>query len=728
MITVGHDDVALTSTGNPLTGFLDRIDEPFLTESLKFDNIVLFCRKISGSWVTRDVSPLWSGQTEIEKSIARDYGVSSGTETEFTFSNIPLTQLTANYSSGTTLTVEPRITVFGGTAIGFELAANDWISISDWDTTEYRRVSSVVKNADGLITTINITEALDSNYMLKDTKIRFVFAIETSKNRLDNEDFYEGLIRVKSGFPDLNEYIVSFQGQVVGSTIAEDDGIMLTCRDRLQEAIEFELDGRVEFDDRGVASPPTAASTNDGNGEATDIEYLPGKLPNVIITEAVTATYQSDSVDHLGESFDTSGWDVVGTVSGTISSLDTLPNEIATDRWLSSGEVGERRWNIDCLDDCGWSFSIKEGDALFENNDTFRFFTNASGTIVVVKGEGYTTPLDTSGLTSLNPSFIIEYLFKDLLAWTTPNPETDTEGVVMNAANLTTVRGLSQDFRTELRGHFEEGTRAIEVVDDALRIAGGWAFTNERNEIGLFYYSPYAVDDLTTFNLSADADNDARIRNVFAIQSEPFQIASIRNRVVFEYDLSDTRKEIEKEDSTSITDRGKRSVIVRGEDYNEYRLTSRFGTRKRIVENASIRVLRRTKDALRVFTLTAHPNALRSEIGDIPFLYSRTMQFQGRVLIIGLRKNMMTGLVEITCEEATHLNGKFAKVYDISVPKATIWDATGFIGSLGEERFAMANDPTLKLDVIGNNNAAYDQRLGTPDQFGNYVEDPFIVW
>src|SRR3990167_8413486 len=98
--------ITKNTTGAALSGaYQTRMAQSWLDPTKSPEDVILFCRKVAGTWYTRDVSLLWTGMTDIEKSLAAQYGVSEGTEASFSFSNAPLTTLSSAYIGGTTLSV-----------------------------------------------------------------------------------------------------------------------------------------------------------------------------------------------------------------------------------------------------------------------------------------------------------------------------------------------------------------------------------------------------------------------------------------------------------------------------------------------------------------------------------------------------------------------------------------------------------------------------------------------
>ncbi len=705
MISTDTDGTALSAINSDVYAGVtleDRFSSAFLDSTNAPTLQIYFCRYISGSWTTRDVTGLVTQMSDIEKRLASQYGVSEGMECTFTFANTPRTTLSQAYTTGTTLNLN---TYQDASLNNFDLAAGDWIAISDYDNTEYRRVAAYA--ADG--STITIGEALDEDYAADETEIRFAWAITANtQDRLDADDHFNGWLLVLAGFEDFTEQIYVFQGKVTGGQLSAQQTVTLTCRDRVKELVDYELTDRVEFDDRGVCTVPKPNSGNTGTGTISDIEYLPGKNPDVIATGAWTLTYSA-----ANDRWDASGY---ANVTGE----------------KSTGDRPDRRWAVNALDTYGWAVSVEEGDVVFADGDTFKFWSQASGTVCAVDGGDYSaSTIDTTNLSYLYPSYIVEYVVRYLLNWDHKRPDKGTSGVLMDSTTLTNVRARAQDYFCELRGTFDAGMRAIDIVDDALKPVLGWIYSTEDDHIAIQYYSPYMLASPTSFTLSHDSEHADRSLNVMGLTSNAMRTEKVRNRIKFHYGTWQESKTHEEEDSNSQTEYGARTLLIRGEDQTDYVLSTRFDVTENVIGAACRRILRRTKDPVRSFGIRCHPNMLLAELGDTPWLYARDVQYSAkRIWVTGLRKNLLTQTVELIAEEATHLNGKFFKWRNSgSDPTGSaIWDSTGFIGNAGEERIFVWSDTSLQLDTLGNANAAYNARLGKPDQWGSYVEDAFIWW
>lgn len=722
MITTNTTGASLSATFN------SRIQASFQDDTQSPSDEVLFCRKVSGTWYNRNVTPLWVGMGDIEKGMADQPGVSEGTEVNFSFSNAPITVLRAAYNGGTELWVEDR--TFGQV---FTLAVGDWICVSDFDNSEVRRITEVYP------TIIRISRGLFKTYKAG-AQIRFFFAAHPTKDILGPTDAYSGWLLVKAGYDDatLTEHIYSYMGRLNAGQSLPDDTVVLTAQDRVQELVEYEFADDIEFDDRGVATVPKPNSTNTGDGEIESVRYHSGKLPDKLTTETWTLTYVNAHQVYSGVTYDTSGWTLSGSVSGTIDSGDDLPNGDPTTRFLptgniEAGEVGERTWVIDdALTDIGWGTTIREGRKQFADGDTFRLMTQASGVVAAVNGGDYTTnKIDTVNLADLRVSSVVDYLFTDKIPLTHENPETATVTALWN--NKSDVAARGQDQYSWIRGRFEKGTKAILVIDHALKTIQGWMTTSADDHIRVYIDSPFILNSPTNLTLSADVDNPDRTRNVLEVQPEPLAIERVKNRVTFAYDTNDTNKEYttpDSEASDSQSEFGIKPLVIRTESLDEISLSTRFLANRTSIRSTANRILRKLKYPRRRFTLLCHPNTLLLELGDTPWLYARNVQFSGRrIWVTRFRQNLFTRVIQIEAQDAQHLRGKWFKFADGATPSiASRWSEDGFIGSVGDERFLIIGKETLQLDGIGNNDGDYDAELGTPDQWDNFVEDNFKIW
>ena len=735
------------SSGTSLSSaYQNRIAKLFLDATRKPKLVFLLAREFSTVWTTRDISELFVQAGDIESAIARQYGVSRGSEADFSFSNLPLMTLSANYTSGTTLTVERRVTTLAGEQLFFELEANDWIEISGDDNTEYRRVTTVNKTNDD-ITSLVISRELDFDYNADETEIRFVYVRNNTADLLTPDDFCNGTLKTKLEFDDSEvsqEAIDIYQGTLIGCREDESELMTITCHSRLQELVEYELEWRVEFSDQGIVSPPTESgwngegTANTGTGIATDITYPVGKRPVIPYeTEVWTLTYTTDSLFYNDIHYDISGWALSGSVTGAVPSNQDLPDTTTTNLYLATRtrlpddppfELKGRNWPINLLDLHGFRFSVDEGEEPFVDGDTFKFYSRAAGTIAVLEGKGYNSNPIKTGPSYLNPSYIIDYVVNDLLDWVHDNVETSISTNLITSDSLTAIRGNMRDQLAELRGWFPAGSRAIDIIDDALVILGGWMFSTEDDHLAITLYDGSILDSPEGFDLSGNYDDTSRTYNVITQSATPRDEDSIRNRIKLAYNVAEREKTVETVDPASAVAFGRRTLIKRAEDYTEQPLNTRFDVAEHIAQNTIDRILKRHETALDIFDLQLVPNAFLFQLADTPQYFSKIYGMAERIWITQLRKDLNTLTAKVKGERATHIKGKYCVAQD-SPPRTAseIWDSTGFVGVAGEERLAYAADTTDQLDVLGNNDGDYDANLGTPDQWGNFVEDEFVA-
>ena len=742
--------IDVNSLGAELSSsFKSKMGQRVLNESNGPREQIIFARKLPSLldanrtvWVSRDVSKMFFNAEPIVKSIADNYGTSKGAEVAVVFDNTPTPM------ASSVLMVNGKISSFlinTDPLLNFE--AGDWIEISDYNHVEYRRLGIVDVHTDDNYTELTLTLELDNDFDVMYTEIRYLFALENGKERLDTYDLYNGFLQMNLGFEDETDYLTLFQGEIIGGARDPNSTVTLTLQDKVKSLVETQLVDRFEIDDRGVASVPTAKGWNNevtsklassqifgagsnslindapnvGTGEMTDVVYASGKLNEIDMDQEWSFTYDasSDRFHWWGAGLpDGSGEEGFGTLDG-----EGVP---------SSGLIGSRVWEIDLSDDFGWSVSIIEGDIPFETGDQFVFYTYkyVEDMAHVVKGRGFeSSPVSTLDGKYMNPSYVIETLIKDVL-------ELSHENIVTGASsdlliNLDPIRRLDLDFRTDLRGVFDGGTSVIQVIDDALRTVNGWIYSTHDDHIRIFHYSPFALGDYDRFEISTDYDaplprSQYEYPNAADPQVEPRATDSVKNQVFF----SHANGEVFVDDAESQENFGRFKLDVRGEDLITHQISSAYEISNNTARNAAQRALQRYKNPIFRATFMGMPSLLLLEIGDIPRLFSREVQFVNRPFwVTGLEVDFTALVVRVTGELATQITGKYGQAHGPSDPEVNvIWDATGFIGQDGEERLAYLADDISELDGIRHpNNMMYDQRVGRPDQWGNYVEDPFVL-
>ena len=707
---------------------------------------IYFARKITSNgetnWVRRNVSSMFVDSSPITKTIAGNYGTSTGTDVELVFDNTPLPVL---YS---VLTINNKIRSFvvkNDPRVMF--VRGDWIEISDYENVEYRRIVSVVPIEDNKYLRIEISIPLDNDYIINNTEMRFAF-VKTlfNKDRLESSDFFNGWIQMNLGFANRGDFITLFQGEIIGGARDPNNTITLTAHDRVKSLVETQLSARFEVDDRGVASVPTACGWNGeetkklvstqvfgntgvedgpnvGTGEISDISYSDNKFNEISVDQTWSFTYQAKR-----NTFHEWGSRIVSGQGdkelGTLSSTGYAPE----------GNTGNQTWTINLTDEYGWSVTISEGDIPFEDGDQFAMYTHKyiEGRSFIVKGRGFEeTPVLQVESKHLTPSYVIESLITEVLDLKHENfGSPDITALETNLlVGLEEIRQLDSDFRTELRGFFEEGTSAIEIIDDALRCVNGWMYSTHDDHLRLFYYTPFAYHKYTNFEIVSDFDSHrsgSRYPNAADPQSEPRMVDSIKNQMVFTHSTG----RIFIEDTDSQENFGKFKLDVRGEDLITHDISTGFEITNNTARNAGYRALNRYKDPIFRGSFVGMPSTLLLEIGDIPIVYARDVRFVAQPLwVTGIEVDYTNLTTKITGEIATQVSGKYGEAHpDDDVQSTDLWSADGYIGDDEQERLAFLAHDEQQLDAIKwPHDNTYQPRVGKPDRWDNYVEDAFIV-
>ena len=738
--------ITLNSEGTELSsGVQNRLRSRVLNEDNGPRDQVIFARKLPSLvnvnqevWIQRDVTSMFFNAEPISKSIADNYGTSKGCEVSVVFDNTPVPM--ASFENIVNGRVE-SFTVNTDPLMRFD--AGDWVEISDYNNVEHRRIDLIDVRND--YTTMRLSETLDHEYDLAYTEIRFLFAIHNNKRRLDTYDLYNGFLQMNLGFEGESDYVTLFQGELIGGARDPNNTVTLTLQDRVKSLVETQLDARFEVDDRGVASVPTAKGWNGeitskpsvsgvfgadeirdipnvGTGEISDVIYSEGKVRDIEWDNEWTFTYHAGT-----DSWYWQGNQLLTNSDGGFGTLDIEGIQ-------PTGPPGLKVWEIDQSDNLGWSVTITEGDIPFESGDQFVFYTRkyTEDMCHIVRGHGFAaSPILTLDQRYLNPSYVIDILLTQVLGLRHENIVTGTSSTLLN--NLDVIRQLDIDFRTELRGIFSGGTSVIQVIDDALRTINGWLYSSNDDHLRIFCYSPFAFGDYDNLEISTDYDApDPRSKvtypNAADPQVEPRLTDSVRNQIFF----SHAGGQVFVDDPDSQDQFGKFKLDVRGEDLITHQISSEYEITNNTARNAAHRAIHRFKNPIFRATFMGMPEMLLLEIGDIPRLFAREVQFVDQPFwVTGLSIDYTSMVVRIVGELATQIEGKFGRAHSDSTPEAgDIWGDAGFIGEEGDERLAyLANDSeSIQLDGIRYpNNNVYDQRAGIPDRWGNYVEDPFVV-
>lgn len=637
------------STGATLPQtFLDRMGEKYLNSHRAPKWELLFCRKISSTWYTRNVTKLWLSSNPYTVSLPDKFGLAEQGTAEFLFDNTPLTYLASDYTSGTTLTVEPRLLVF-------DLLVTDWISIANHDNIEYKRVTGVTKTNDA-ITGITIHSALTNTYSAGETEIRFAFAIHPTETALDTnqKDLYIGTMMCKFGFQDMRPMITLFQGEVVKGIESPDRQVVIQCESPAEKIRrQHALTRDIEMDDRGLASQPLPAAANTGDGDISRISYHTFKDPAQLTTENWTLTCKTAAQDKDGNTV--TGWTLSGSVSGTVAVDGPLPNHEDEDAWLPTGEFGNWKWDIDTrgIGGRGFALTITEGATAFANNDKFYFYTHALGPNVINIGneDPLTNPLKV--LSERNVSTVIDEILGGILGFQHENPETGATTGILDPDNQTAVRLAAPDEYLQ-RGRFEEGTSLSDVFSQLLRLPMGWLYPTHDGHLAIFYYDDSFLEFGSDITLSDNPNDMTRDFNVMEANSVSVDIGKIKNRIILRHNLSDEAIEIILDDTGSQSEFG---FALRNELYADQLLANEVSSNLAYTVNDinsyEINYFSRYANPLKEFDLSLIPHGLLLEVGDIGLLYSQRLHYSGRVWFPVVTKQLKALTVQVKAEENT---------------------------------------------------------------------------
>ena len=713
---------------------------------------IYFARKIGSSWIKRDMTDMFFQSTPIAKSIAQNYGTSSGAEIELVFDNTPFPVIypIQNDANGQLISFavafDPYITHEEGQ---YPIRAGDWIEVSDYNNIEQRRIQQItpIDDTNDTLYNVRLSQFLDNEYDVDYMEIRYVFAItDANKRRLDTFDLYNGFVQMNLGFNDKSSYVTLYQGEITGGNRDPNKTVTLTTQDRVKSLVETQIADRFEVDDRGIASVLTPRGWNNENTRKNvidtvfDISDIPNS-PNVGTGKADDISYANNKIDEI-ELDDqwvitfhrtTQRWYVRGENYGSVgtSVVDPDdPDERIAAGYGHSGIFGDRIWTIDESENLGWSVSINEGNIPFSHGDQFVFYTKKfiDDMCHIVKGRGFAnSPIETLDLKYLNPSYIIEYFVKDILGITHEKINIVGGGETDIFTNLQDIRRLDLDFRTELRGLFAEGTSAIQVIDDALRAVNGWLYSTHDDHLSVFFYTPFLLGDYDTTQIHTDYSHprlSSRYPNAANPQTEPRVVDSVKNQMFFRYAGGD----VFVDDPDSQENFGTFKLDVRGEDLITHQISSGYEMSENTARNAAYRALQRYKNPIFRGTFIGILDLLLLEIGDIPIVYSREVQFVNKPFwVTGLEIDFVNLTVTITGELATQIVGKFGIAHEDDTPESNeIWNDTGFIGDRGEERLVFIADDDEELALFAGLDT-YSPRVGKPDRWGNFVTESFSV-
>jgi len=627
-------------------GFTTRIGAKYDDGSNKPIVTALFCRELSGTSYTRDVTQLFADMTMMKEAIGADDGFSRGNTTSFMFDNAPLAELTVAYVAGTTLTVQPRLQKFAL----LTSPQDDWISITDGLNVEYKRVTGLTTAANGGLTAITIHSALSNNYAVG-TEIRYAWAIEPTETTLNStqQDQFIGSVRIKLGFENESDTVIMYQGEIVNGTVSNDQQVLINCRSIIQKLVKLSLTGDYEVGDRGLASRPSPDAGNTGDGVVSPITYaIDSALRGQILTEAWTATYDATAVDDDGNTV--GGWDITTGAPRTIASGNIPPNHDGEGAFVPTGESGGWRWDIDLRANEGLGFVIEEGDTAWVNGDTMKFWSLIDGTLGVILGEdAISNPIDTGTLSSLSQASVIEHFFDQMLEIDYWDPELGTHTNMFETTQLAHTKTLAQDY--DIQGQFLKGTPVMDVIMQALLVANGYIAQKHSGELYIRYHSTEELNDATDKTLSsnvADGTNTYNVLNITAVDADNERVV---NKIVVRHDKDYRNIEVVNTDASSITDFGERQFKGRTSEEREIDKETAYLYVLADVNSASTFFFNRFAAPMKQFRLEGTPDMLMLEPGDIIEVYSSSAQYAGRAWVMEVEKHLLTLQTRLLIEE-----------------------------------------------------------------------------
>jgi len=337
-----------------------------------------------------------------------------------------------------------------------------------------------------------------------------------------------------------------------------------------------------------------------------------------------------------------------------------------------------------------------------------------------------------TALLSLNPLHIIKYLIEEVyvkngtygLKWY--NFDTSTYGDIIDTTSFdlaysATIHTLVSDTL------WEKGSNLLEMIQDLLKIVGGYMFTAPNGKLKFYVPSPersFGTVNAYTGNIDSDP------RQLYT-SSVVISYEDIFNEVIWE--VGPTSRVVGPfSASYSIGRFGKKTK----------ELKTRWEIADASLELLSDRLLARFSEPYQKLngelSYIEAGTALTEELGNVVSLTDRAHFIISKYFeIVKIGKNLPNESIAIETRDASTMTGKFMIAcsevdqgdgYGITADNFDLWiHRFGFAGR------AYSTDPhysgvEVGFDPDGNHNFIINPDYGTQDRWGNGIEEIFVAW
>ena len=477
----------------------------------------------------------------------------------------------------------------------------------------------------------------------------------------------------------------------------------------------------------------------------TDIElYIQGDVPKFVIEVYVPGDAKySLAADKLSLSvirrqFDQGfGVSQIGDVTLTLKNEDNQYNENHADS-IFYGEQVLKDWvRIKCGWGVGWQTDVEtqfQGRIkhLETTNDwearmiLYDALKDLEETIVGSGGLEISLTA-SSGLTSMNPIDILEYLIDTKFALPWFNMDTLSEESLLDATALaaakTATEGLFIGDTT-----WPAGTKVLAMVADLMKMCGGYIYSGKDGKLYTAIYAPSQSADSALSAYAFIGDVTTKEPEVL-ISKRDLDTTNIVNRVAWKYGQAQTEYTSADEDSTSQSDYGVQALnLTTGWEVDPDTF---------ILDIAASRIMARFAEPAPSYEMDIsflkNGDGLAMDLGDFVAITDPALNITNEyVEVHRMRVALDKQEVQGVAYDTSALQGKFW-FFSSEIDEGDGWGITG--GTFATNwlrRFLFFSEPDSAwnpaFDKDGNSNMKIDPTLAPIDDWGNGIEEHFIFW
>lgn len=334
----------------------------------------------------------------------------------------------------------------------------------------------------------------------------------------------------------------------------------------------------------------------------------------------------------------------------------------------------------------------------------------------------------SSALESLNPIHISKYLIEDVLNMTVFNMDTEVSEDACDVDSFDTAFENCAEIEVNAT-IWPANSSVIEMIQDALRLVGGWIWIGRDGKFRAKVYSPF---DIPSSPKEFIGDETSEERNVINMRLAPSR-RDVVNYVTITYGQAGTELS-PVSDIPSIARYGQHPLD----------LNTKWEVNTADLETIADRIIARYSEPINVIAFDAsnltEGTGLNVEIGEIFVISTDTaVGITNRYFMVVTKlDDLLNRSSRIGAHDIEELEGKFAmacsEIDEGDGKGITANDFDLWIEGFGFSSQATSSDPHYDgapypgFDEDGNQNGVVNPDYGTQDYHSNGIEEPFIAW